>query len=284
MRVRSATMKALGKALIIVPTYNERENVAGIAPAILAAAPAVNILFVDDNSPDGTGQVLDEMAAAEPRIKVLHRQGKLGLGTAYIAGFKHGLAAGYDHLIEMDADFSHDPRYLPEMIRRSQAGAGLVIGSRYVAGGGTENWGIGRKIISRGGGFYARTVLGVKVRDLTAGFLCWRREVLETIGLDTIRFRGLRIPDRDEVPDHPGGLQGRRDADRLRRSPRGAVEDVAPDLPRGARHGVEASSLEALRAWRDVRRMSGRGRCGRRGWTGRFRRGSGEGRPEGVGE
>ncbi len=183
-------MKDSGKVLIIIPTYNERDNVPEISKAVLAVVPDVDLLFVDDNSPDGTGQLLDEMAARDPRIKVLHRQGKLGLGTAYIAGFKHGLAAGYQHLIEMDADFSHDPKYLPEMIRRSAAGADLVVGSRYVHGGGTENWGVGRKIISKGGGLYARSVLGVKVKDLTAGFVCYRREVLETIGLDTVRSQG----------------------------------------------------------------------------------------------
>jgi dolichol-phosphate mannosyltransferase len=179
-----------GIALIVMPTFNERENVAAIAPQVLAAARDVHILFVDDNSPDGTGQILDDMAAAEPRIHVLHRAGKLGLGTAYLEGFAWGLARDYELLLEMDADFSHDPSYLPEMLRRARAGADMVIGSRYVAGGGTRNWGIGRQIISRGGGFYARTVLGVPIRDLTAGFICYRRHVLETIDLATVRSSG----------------------------------------------------------------------------------------------
>jgi dolichol-phosphate mannosyltransferase len=178
-----------GKALIVIPTYNERENVEAITSAILKEAPAVELLIVDDNSPDGTGAIADGLAAKEPRIHVLHRAGKLGLGTAYVEGFRWGLARGFDLLVEMDADFSHDPRYVPELLRRADS-ADVVIGSRYVKGGGTENWGVGRQIISRGGGFYARTVLGVKVRDLTAGFICWRRKVLETLDLGAVRSSG----------------------------------------------------------------------------------------------
>jgi dolichol-phosphate mannosyltransferase len=179
-----------GGALVIIPTYNERDNVRAIADAILAAAPEVHILFVDDNSPDGTGAIADELAAREPRVRVLHRAGKLGLGTAYLEGFHRGLADGYDLLVEMDADFSHDPKYLAPMLELAHARADMVIGSRYTDGGGTLNWGIGRQIISRGGGFYARTVLGVGVRDLTAGFVCYRRKVLETIDLEGIRSEG----------------------------------------------------------------------------------------------
>jgi dolichol-phosphate mannosyltransferase len=182
--------KMAGTALVIIPTYNERENVQAIGPRVLAIDPDIDLLFVDDNSPDGTGAILDELAAAEPRLAVLHRSGKLGLGTAYLEGFRHGLAHGYEYLIEMDADLSHDPRYLEEMLARARAGADLVIGSRYVEGGGTVNWGIGRQIISRGGGLYARTVLGVPIRDLTAGFVCYRRQVLEALDLGSIRSEG----------------------------------------------------------------------------------------------
>lgn len=181
---------AEAEVLIIVPTYNERENAPAIARAVHEVVPEAHILFVDDNSPDGTGQVLDELAAREARVRVLHRAGKLGLGTAYLAGFRDGLARGYRYLIEMDADFSHDPSYLPEMLRRARDGADVVVGSRYVTGGGTRNWGLGRKIISRGGGLYARTVLGVPVRDLTAGFICWRRDVLQALNLDSVRSEG----------------------------------------------------------------------------------------------
>jgi dolichol-phosphate mannosyltransferase len=180
----------MGGALIVIPTYNERENVEEIARAVHAIVPDVHILFVDDGSPDGTGAILDEMKARDPRIDVLHRPGKLGLGTAYLQGFERGLAAGYDYLIEMDADFSHDPKYLPEMLARARDRADMVVGSRYVDGGGTANWGIGRKIISRGGGLYARTILGVPIRDLTAGFVCYRRKVLESIDLASVKSEG----------------------------------------------------------------------------------------------
>jgi dolichol-phosphate mannosyltransferase len=177
-------------ALIVVPTYNERDNVRELAGRLLAAVPGVELLFVDDNSPDGTGALLDELAAAEPRLHVMHRAGKLGLGTAYIDGFGWGLARGYDYLFEMDADGSHDPAYLPQMLGLAEDGADVVVGSRYVPGGGTQNWGVGRKIISRGGSLYARTILGVELRDVTAGFICWRRAALEAIDLSTITSNG----------------------------------------------------------------------------------------------
>ena len=180
----------MGRALIVVPTYNERDNVEEVVARFLAAAPEAELLFVDDNSPDGTGELLDRLAGEDPRVHVLHRAGKLGLGTAYLDGFRWGLAHGFDYLIEMDADFSHDPQYLPELLRLAREGADVVIGSRYVEGGGTENWGVGRKLISRGGSLYARTVLGVKVRDLTSGFICWRRRALEAIDLDAVRSNG----------------------------------------------------------------------------------------------
>jgi dolichol-phosphate mannosyltransferase len=179
-----------GRALIVVPTYNERDNVAEVVSRFLAAAPEAELLFVDDNSPDGTGDVLDGLAAGNPAVHVLHRAGKLGLGTAYRDGFRWGLERGFEYLLEMDADFSHDPRYLPEMLRLARAGADVVVGSRYVDGGGTENWGLGRKLISRGGSLYARTILGVRIRDLTAGFICWRRRALEAIDLETVRSNG----------------------------------------------------------------------------------------------
>ena len=183
-------MAAVPHALIVVPTYNERENVEGHAARLLEALPIADILFVDDNSPDGTGELLDTMAARQSKIHVLHRAGKLGLGTAYIAGFTWGLAHGYEYLFEMDADGSHDPKYLAQMLALAEDGADAAIGSRYVPGGGTENWGIGRKFISRGGSLYARTILGVDVRDVTAGFICWRRRALEAIDLGSITTNG----------------------------------------------------------------------------------------------
>ncbi|MSP17635.1 MAG: polyprenol monophosphomannose synthase [Myxococcales bacterium] len=177
-------------ALIIIPTYNELENVAPIARAVHDVVPGAHLLFVDDGSPDGTGALLDELAAKDARVRVLHRAGKLGLGTAYLAGFADGLARGYRYLIEMDADFSHDPKYLPGMLARAAAGTDVVIGSRYVAGGGTENWGLARKLLSQGGGLYARTILRIALRDVTAGFICYRREVLERLALAEVRSEG----------------------------------------------------------------------------------------------
>jgi dolichol-phosphate mannosyltransferase len=177
-------------ALIVMPTYNERDNVRDIAGRLHAALPNAHVLFVDDNSPDGTGALLDDMAAADPRLHVLHRAGKLGLGTAYVEGFGWGIARGYDFMFEMDADGSHDPKYLPIMLALAEDGADMVIGSRYVPGGGTVNWGLGRKLISRGGSLYARTILGIDVRDVTAGFVCWRRGALEQIDLPSVTSNG----------------------------------------------------------------------------------------------
>jgi dolichol-phosphate mannosyltransferase len=179
----------LQRALVIVPTYNERENLPRLVPAILSRDSRLEILVVDDGSPDGTGALADEIAAGEPRVHVLHRAGKLGLGTAYLAGFAWGIERGYDCLFEMDADFSHDPRYLPVMLAKAKE-ADLVLGSRYVPGGGTVNWGLSRKLLSRGGSLYARTILGVAVRDLTGGFKCFRREVLEGIDLASVECSG----------------------------------------------------------------------------------------------
>lgn len=178
------------RALIVVPTYNERDNIERVVDAFLAPVPEAELLFVDDASPDGTGELADALARDNPRVHVLHRAGKLGLGTAYIEGFRWGLARGYDYLLEMDADFSHDPRYLPELLARARAGADMVVGSRYTPGGGTENWGLGRRMLSRFGGLYARTVLGVPIRDMTAGFICYRRATLERIDLDAVRSNG----------------------------------------------------------------------------------------------
>lgn len=172
-----------------MPTYNEAENINRIVPAVLEAVPEVHMLIVDDSSPDGTGDLADALADADERVHVLHRTSKDGLGRAYIAGFRWALERDYDAMFEMDADFSHQPKYLPTMIARLGE-AHVCIGSRYVDGGGTEDWSMFRKFISRGGGMYARTVLGVKLRDLTAGFIAWRREVIEALPLDEIDATG----------------------------------------------------------------------------------------------
>jgi dolichol-phosphate mannosyltransferase len=182
--------RAMNPALVCIPTYNEADNLEPITQAVLQAEPRVDILVVDDNSPDGTGQIADRLAAREPRIRVLHREKKEGLGRAYLAAFRWALAEGYTYIIEMDADFSHDPRFLPGLLDAAEAGADLVLGSRYVTGGGTVNWGIGRQIISKGGSLYARTILGVGVQDLTGGFKCFHRRVLEGLGLEEVQSTG----------------------------------------------------------------------------------------------
>jgi dolichol-phosphate mannosyltransferase len=179
---------------LVIPTYNEAENVERIVRAsadeLARATPgAFRILIVDDNSPDGTGTLADALAGEIDVVEVLHRERKSGLGQAYLAGFARALAGGAERVIEMDADFSHDPRYLPVLLRASEQ-ADLVLGSRYVSGGGVRDWGPARRLISRGGGVYARAILGVAVRDLTGGFKCIRRAVLEGIDLQSVRAEG----------------------------------------------------------------------------------------------
>jgi dolichol-phosphate mannosyltransferase len=175
---------------VILPTYNEAENLERLVAAIRDRLPEVSrVLVVDDNSPDGTGEIADRLAAEHPNVEVLHRARKQGLGPAYIAGFGQALAGGAELIVEMDADFSHDPAYLPQLLRAAED-ADLVIGSRYVPGGGVTEWGPLRRFISRGGSAYARTALGLDVRDLTGGFKVIRREVLETIDLDAIDSLG----------------------------------------------------------------------------------------------
>ncbi len=175
--------------LIIIPTYNERENIERIVPAVHAEVPWAHVLVVDDNSPDGTGELADAMAAADDRIHVLHRSGKQGLGKAYLAGFAWALERDYERIFEFDADFSHDPKYLRPMLEAAESND-MVVGSRYVEGGGTRDWGLSRRLISRGGGLYARAVLGVDIQDLTAGFICYRRQTLERLALDEISSTG----------------------------------------------------------------------------------------------
>lgn len=175
---------------VVLPTYNEAENLERIVGAVLERLPAYGrVLVVDDSSPDGTGEIADRLASAEDSVDVLHRPRKEGLGPAYLAGFRVALDDGADRIIEMDADFSHDPADLPRLIQATEE-ADLAIGSRYVSGGGVTDWGPMRRFISRGGSAYSRLALGLPVRDLTGGFKCYRRQVLETINLDTIEARG----------------------------------------------------------------------------------------------
>lgn len=175
--------------LIILPTYNEALNLTWIVPAILTQVPNVDILIVDDNSPDGTGDIADQMADVDPRVRVLHRQGKEGLGAAYLAGFAWAQEAGYEFVMEMDADGSHRPEHLPAMIEAA-ANADAVIGSRWTKGGATVDWPWQRKVLSRGGNFYARLMLGVPVNDITGGFRVYRTALLSRMNLDGIHARG----------------------------------------------------------------------------------------------
>jgi dolichol-phosphate mannosyltransferase len=175
------------KAVVCLPTYNERQNLERIVRAL--GERGVSVLVVDDNSPDGTGELADRLAAELDHVEVLHRDRKEGLGPAYIAGFKHALADGADLVLEMDADFSHDPADVTRLITWASE-ADVVLGSRYVRGGSIANWGRLRRFISAGGSHYARRLLGVRVHDLTGGFKCFRREVLETLDLDAITSRG----------------------------------------------------------------------------------------------
>ncbi len=179
----------MSQTLICVPTYNEAGNIERFVDAVLDVRPDVHLLVIDDDSPDGTGRIADAIADARPEVHVLHRTAKEGLGRAYIDGFRWALERDYQHIVEMDADFSHRPCDLPELIDQLEH-YDVVIGSRYVAGGATENWGLLRRAISRAGGFYARLLLGCDIRDLTAGFVAWRREVLETIDLDGVEASG----------------------------------------------------------------------------------------------
>jgi dolichol-phosphate mannosyltransferase len=176
--------------LVILPTYNERENLPAILPQILAQDDRLEVLVVDDTSPDGTGKMAEEFAARNPRIHVLHRAAKQGLGRAYLAGFAWGIERGYDLLFEMDADFSHDPKYLTDLVAAVHRGADVSVGSRYKTGVNVINWPMSWLLLSWFGSRYARWITGLRLTDLTAGFKCFRREVLSSIPLDRVRSNG----------------------------------------------------------------------------------------------
>lgn len=177
------------KVLVVTPTYDERDNLEPFLKGLFEHAPEVNVLIVDDASPDGTGELADAIAARDPRVRVVHRPGKMGIGSAYLQAFQWGLDEGYEVLVEMDTDLSHDPRHLPAMLAALR-NADVVIGSRNVPGGGVEGWGPGRHLLSKGGSLYSRTLLGLRVRDLTSGFKAFRREVLQAIDLDQVQSEG----------------------------------------------------------------------------------------------
>ncbi|HEY8379801.1 MAG TPA: polyprenol monophosphomannose synthase [Nannocystis sp.] len=227
------------RPLVLLPTYNERDNLEAIAAAVLDALPDAHLLVIDDNSPDGTGALADALAAADPRVYVLHRPAKEGLGRAYLAGIDWGLRNpwGYTHLVTMDADFSHDPAYLPGLIgavHTGEGGADVAIGSRYVDGGGTRGWSLGRRLLSRGGGLYARLVLGLPVRDPTAGFVCYAREALQGLDLAGIAAAGYGFQIELKYRLARAGR-------RLRELP-----IVFPDRARGASKMTPGIALEAL--------------------------------------
>ncbi len=202
-RVRPLTTDSL----VIIPTYNERANLGPLIEQIHRALPAADVLVVDDNSPDGTGLLAEAMAAKDKRVHVLRRPGKLGLGTAYIEGFRYALARGYDYVFEMDADFSHDPKYLPDLLGAAEATYDLVIGSRYVEGGGTTDWGVIRRFISRGGNIYAGLILGLPLSDMTGGFRCYRSRALRAIDLTKVRSNGYSFQIEMAYRVHQAGLR-----------------------------------------------------------------------------
>lgn len=181
---------ASARTLIVTPTYNEKDNLPRFVEAVRAAFPEAHLMIVDDNSPDGTGQIADAIAAKDDHVRVYHRAGKLGLGTAYIEAFTKGMADGFDRFFEMDADLSHDVKYLPSFVRALDEGADVVIGSRNIPGGDVEGWGVGRHFISKGGSLYSRTILGLGVRDLTSGYKAFTRRALEAIDIGTIHSNG----------------------------------------------------------------------------------------------
>ncbi len=177
------------KALVIIPTYKERENLVPLLKQIFAQGLPLEVLIIDDNSPDGTGEVADGIAAADPRVHVMHRPGKMGLGSAYVAGFRYALERDYDAVFEMDADFSHNPESLPEFLRELES-ADLVVGSRYLHGVTVVNWPLKRLILSYGANVYSRVITGIPIKDLTGGYKCIRRQVLEALDLSRVRSDG----------------------------------------------------------------------------------------------
>ena len=199
----------MSKNLVIIPTYNEKENIENIIRAIQAQPVLFHVLVVDDGSPDGTADIVKRMQAGCPdRLFIVERSGKLGLGTAYIAGFKWGLEHGYDYIFEMDADFSHNPADLPRLYDAcARQGADVAIGSRYVSGVNVVNWPMGRVLMSYFASKYVRFITGMKVADTTAGFVCYRREVLETIELDKIRFKGYAFQIEMKFTAHKCGFR-----------------------------------------------------------------------------
>ena len=195
------------KTLIVTPTYNEQDNLPLFVAAVRAAAPDADLMIVDDASPDGTGELADDLASKDEHLHVIHRPGKLGLGTAYVDAFRWGLSHGYEWFFEMDADLSHDAKYLGAFFHALERGADVVIGSRNIPGGGVDGWGLGRHVISKGGSLYSRTILGLDVHDLTSGYKAFSRRALETIDLQRVRSNGYSFQIETTYRAHLKGLK-----------------------------------------------------------------------------
>ncbi len=193
-------------SLVVIPTYNELENIGQLLPRVLAN-PRLSVLVVDDGSPDRTGDLVAAVVAGDPRVHLLRRSGKQGLGTAYLAGFRYALDRGAAYIFEMDADFSHDPGYLPDLLHAAETQYDLVIGSRYVAGGGTTDWGLTRRMISQSGNLYARMILGLGVADLTGGFRCYRERALRALNLSAIKSNGYSFQIEMAYRVHQAGMR-----------------------------------------------------------------------------
>ncbi|CAI9414473.1 polyprenol monophosphomannose synthase [Nocardioides sp. T2.26MG-1] len=250
------SVEGLGRVVVVIPTYNEASNLAWIVGRLRAAQPDVDVLVVDDGSPDGTGAIADELAAADPAVSVVHRTAKAGLGAAYLHGFRVALDAGYDVIGEMDADGSHQPEQLDRLLH-ALAGADLVIGSRWVPGGSVVNWPLRRELLSRGGNLYVRLLLGVPVRDATAGFRLFRRATLEKIDLESVESTGYVFQTDMVARALTAGLT-------VREVPIEFVERVRGDSKMSG--AVATESLKRITAWgvrqrtAQVRRALGRSR------------------------
>jgi dolichol-phosphate mannosyltransferase len=233
------SFESLGRIVVVIPTYDEVDNIAGVVARLRAAVPEADVLIVDDNSPDGTGAVADGLAADDDQVRVLHRAGKEGLGAAYLAGFEQALQSGYDVIGEMDADGSHQPEELPQLLA-ALGGADLVIGSRWIPGGSIVNWSRGREALSRGGNLYVRALLGIDVHDATSGFRVFRRQALEKIDLETVRSAGYVFQTDLVARTLDAGLG-------VRKVPIEFVERVRGESKMSA--GVAIESLRRITGW-----------------------------------
>ena len=223
------------RKLVIIPTYNEKENISAMIDKVFSLPEPFEMLVIDDGSPDGTAAIVKERRKEFPeRLHLMERAGKLGLGTAYLAGFRWGLENGFDYICEMDCDFSHNPDDLVRLYRAAAEGNDVVVGSRYVQGVNVVNWPMSRLLMSYFASMYVRIVTRMPLRDATAGFVCYSRRALETIDLDAVR-----VPDRDEILGLAAGNAAQGGVDHLRRTPRGNVEDVGRNLRRGVLRGAE---------------------------------------------